>query len=112
VEKVLFEFKFISLFSALFGAGLIVQMTRAERRGVRFVPLYLRRLVVLAVIGLLHGLLLWYGDILLTYAVLGAILLVLRRISARTMTIIATVILWRFRHYRSVLGPDRLRRRV
>lgn len=96
VVKVIFEFKFISLFSVLFGAGLILQMMRADQRGAKFVPLYLRRLTVLAIIGLLHGVLLWYGDILFVYAVLGAILLLCRSLKPRTMTIIATAILLAF----------------
>lgn len=69
-----FTTKFYVLFSFLFGYGLTVQMRRAED----FVPRYLRRLLGLLVLGIAHALLLYVGDILVTYAVLGVVLLALR----------------------------------
>ena len=65
VTRTLFESNFVAIFSMLFGAGLILQMESAARKGVAFGPLYLRRLVVLMFMGLLHGTLLFLGDILL-----------------------------------------------
>ena len=53
--KAFFEYKFISLFSLLFGAGMVMQMNRARAQGRPFIPTYLRRMAVLAVIGLVHG---------------------------------------------------------
>ncbi len=85
--KFLFEFKFISLFSLLFGVGLVIQMTRAEARGHGFAPVFRRRLAVLAIIGLVHGFLLWYGDILFIYACVGTILLLCRRARAKSLLI-------------------------
>ena len=73
-----FTTKFYVLFSFLFGYGLTVQMRRAQERGAAFVPRYLRRLLGLALIGIAHALLLYVGDILVTYAVLGVVLLLLR----------------------------------
>lgn len=70
-----FQSKFFTLFSFLFGLGFFLQMSSAERKGVAFVPLYLRRLLWLAVFGLLHGIFLWVGDILLMYALMGLLLL-------------------------------------
>ena len=87
--KIFFEYKFISLFSLLFGAGMVVQMTRAEAKGRPFVGLYLRRLAVLAAFGLVHALLLWYGDILFWYALIGIFLLLVRKVPGRTMLIVA-----------------------
>jgi len=90
----LFLGKFYTLFSFLFGLGLHVQMTRAEASGRRLVPVYLRRLLVLAVLGLAHGVLLWIGDILLLYAVTGLLLLWLfRNRSPRTLKAWAIVLL-------------------
>lgn len=91
--KTFCEFKFISMFSLLFGAGMVVQMLRAETAGRSFVPVYLRRLGILLLFGLAHALLLWYGDILFVYAILGAVLLLLRKVSARTLLIIASILL-------------------
>jgi uncharacterized protein len=81
----LVEGKFFSLFSFLFGLGFALQMGRAEARGVRFFPLYRRRLLVLLLIGLAHALFLGEGDILHVYAVLGFVLLLFRARSPRTI---------------------------
>jgi uncharacterized protein len=77
--------KFISIFSFLFGMGFAIQMSRAEARGVRFLGFYPRRLLALALFGLIHGLLIWAGDILLTYALSGAILLLFRTRQQKTL---------------------------
>src|SRR5271156_1661531 len=65
--------KFITIFSFLFGMGFAIQMSRAEARGARFLGFYPRRLLALALFGLLHGIFIWSGDVLLTYACSGAI---------------------------------------
>ena len=87
--KAFFEYKFISLFSLLFGAGMVVQMSRAKAKGRPFIPTYLRRMAVLAVIGLIHGYLLWYGDILFVYSLVGTALLLARKWRPRTLLITA-----------------------
>lgn len=79
VRAFVFETKFYLLFSFLFGYSFTLQMRAAERDGKPFVPRMVRRLVGLWVIGVLHAVVLYYGDILTTYAVLGAVLLLLRR---------------------------------
>ena len=81
----LIQGKFISIFSFLFGMGFAMQMSRAEARGVRFLGFYPRRLLALALFGLIHGLLIWAGDILLTYALSGAILLLFRKRQPKTL---------------------------
>jgi len=70
--------KFLTIFSILFGLGFAIQVDRARERGARFVRLYLRRMAILALFGAAHVLLLWWGDILLSYAVAGALLLLFR----------------------------------
>lgn len=77
--------KFISIFSFLFGMGFAIQMSRADARGVRFLSFYPRRLLALALFGIIHGLLIWAGDILLTYAFSGAILLLFRKRQQKTL---------------------------
>jgi uncharacterized protein len=74
--KILAEGKFYPLFSMLFGAGFALMYERAVERGQGFWSVYLRRLMVLLAFGLVHMLLIWSGDILLTYA-LVAFLMVL-----------------------------------
>lgn len=77
--------KFITIFSFLFGMGFAIQMSRAEARGGRFMRFYPRRLLALALFGLIHGILIWGGDILLTYAFSGAILLFFRKRQQKTL---------------------------
>ena len=87
------EGKFFTLFSFLFGFGFAIQMIRAQERGVAFVPRFMRRLLVLFVIGLAHAFLLWCGDILVSYALLGFVLLLFRNRSPRALLIWATILL-------------------
>jgi uncharacterized protein len=77
--------KFVTLFSFLFGLGFAVQMSRSEARGAKFMSFYPRRLAALALFGLIHGLLIWWGDILLTYALAGAMLLFFRNRGQKTV---------------------------
>ncbi len=67
--------KFISIFCFLFGAGFALQMRRASERGVGVRRLYVRRMLWLFLFGVAHALLIWYGDILHLYAVLGLLLI-------------------------------------
>lgn len=81
----LIQGKFVTIFSFLFGLGFAMQMSRAEARGVRFLGFYPRRLLALALFGIIHGLLIWGGDILLTYSLSGAILLLFRKRQQKTL---------------------------
>jgi uncharacterized protein len=85
--SILVSGKAISTFSFLFGHGFAIQMMRAEARGRSVVGTYARRLFVLLVIGLLHVSLLWYGDILVPYALLGFVLILFRKRADRTLLI-------------------------
>jgi uncharacterized protein len=67
-EHVLVEGKFYSIFSLLFGIGFGLQLARG---GEASVARFRRRLRVLLLIGAVHALLIWAGDILLLYALLG-----------------------------------------
>ena len=83
--------KFITIFSVLFGLGFAVQLTRADDKGARFGGFYARRLAILALIGLAHGLLLWFGDILLGYALIGFFLFFFKRRKDKTLVAWAAV---------------------
>lgn len=93
LTRVLAEGKFYSLFSMLFGLGFAMQLERAQARGSAIVPIYLRRNFVLLIIGLLHGLLLWVGDILVPYAVGSLFLLWARKARDRTLLIWSVILL-------------------
>jgi uncharacterized protein len=87
--EVLFSSKFYTLFSLLFGVGLTLQIERATAGETRATPLLLRRMTGLLAIGLLHALLLWYGDVLTTYALLGFALLLLYRLPSTLLLTLA-----------------------
>ncbi len=74
----LFEGKFYPQFSALFGFGAGVLMARG-------MGIYLRRLAVLLVFGILHSIFGWWGDILLNYALMGALLAILWKAPPRVV---------------------------
>jgi uncharacterized protein len=76
----LFDGKFILIFSFLFGWGLHSLM---QREG--FEPRYYRRLLGLLIIGVLHGVFLFVGDILVTYAILGLPLFWMRNWSVKRL---------------------------
>jgi uncharacterized protein len=79
------------LFSLLFGTGFALQMRQAEAAGARFAPLHVWRMAILFLIGLAHMTWLWDGDILLTYALLGLLLLPLRGLPDRALLAIAAL---------------------
>lgn len=84
------EGKFYTIFAFLFGLGFSVQLARATAKGTDFRAFYTRRLGFLLVFGLLHALI-WTGDILRLYALLGFALLFCRGWSNRALLIGAAV---------------------
>lgn len=84
--------KFYPLFSILFGAGLAIIYDSTRRSGRSFGWIYFRRLVVLAMFGIAHIVLLWYGDILLLYAGVGTAMLLLGRASPKVLLWAAAIV--------------------
>lgn len=93
IGDLLFESKFITIFSMLFGAGIALMSDRASASGRGFAGLHYRRMGWLLAIGLIHAYLLWSGDILVTYAVCGLLIFLFRRSSARKLAIWGLVFL-------------------
>ncbi|MCS7225085.1 MAG: DUF418 domain-containing protein [Armatimonadetes bacterium] len=85
--------KFITLLSILFGAGLAIQAERAEAKGVPFRSYYIRRLGVLLLLGLIHGIVFWYGDVLALYALVGIIAMLLTPLDQRALLRLVKVLL-------------------
>jgi len=73
-HHLLIDGKFYTIFSLLFGAGFALQIGRLSARGADGMRIYRRRVLVLLGIGLTHALLIWDGDILTLYALLGMLL--------------------------------------
>jgi uncharacterized protein len=79
--------KFMIVFTVLFGLGFALQAERASARGVAFPRIQVRRLLVLLLIGLVHAHLIWWGDILVSYALAGFLLLLFRGRRPRTVLV-------------------------
>ena len=77
--EVFVDQKFMGLFSLLFGAGMVLFIDRASRRGRRAAMLNLWRNGLLLLIGVLHFLV-WDGDVLIAYALSSVFLIALRKL--------------------------------
>ena len=92
VKQFFFETKSWRLFSFLFGLGFALQLIRADERGSKFAPVYLRRLIILFVIGAGHGLI-YDGDILMLYAELGLVLVLFRKVPPKLLLVLSVCLL-------------------
>lgn len=81
----LFLMKSYPLFAMMFGAGLTWQLEAAARAGADAGARYFRRMAALIVLGALHFIFFWHGDILITYGLLGCFLFTLRGASAASL---------------------------
>lgn len=85
LSHLLADQKMMALFSMLFGAGIVLFCERAAASGRSEAGYHYRRNVWLMVFGLLHGYLLWSGDILFVYALCAFLLFPLRKRSPRAL---------------------------
>lgn len=76
---------FYPLFALLFGIGIYMMYERQESLGIHSNTILIRRFIILSIIGMIHGLLLWYGDILLTYGVFGLMSLAFLQKNIKTL---------------------------
>lgn len=86
-----FDAKMMAIFSALFGAGIIIMTQRAEARGASLLGVYYRRMGWLLFFGMIHAYLIWEGDILVTYALCGMLLYPLRRLPSAALLAIGLI---------------------
>ena len=92
--RIFADTKFVTIFSILFGAGLGLMREKAVEAERPCVRIYLRRLTALLVFGYLHGVYIWFGDILFHYAIFGFIALTMSRLRPKTLFIIGLVLLF------------------
>lgn len=74
LQLLLVDGKFYTIFSVLFGIGFSIIIKNARERGADGMRIFYRRMIGLVMIGLAHLMLLWSGDILLLYALMGMML--------------------------------------
>lgn len=84
--------KMRGLFTLLFGASVVIIADNATARGEAASTVHYRRMMWLLVIGMLHGSMIWYGDILVNYALTGAILFFALRWKPSALFYAATVL--------------------
>ncbi|MBD3216910.1 MAG: DUF418 domain-containing protein [candidate division Zixibacteria bacterium] len=85
ITHTLFALKFMSIFSMLFGAGLMVMYQRFQESGRPLKKIYYRRIRWLILFGFIHAFLIWNGDILFLYGICGLVLFVFRKFSVKTL---------------------------
>lgn len=93
VNYVLTDGKMRALFTMLFGASLVLIAERATAAGERAASVHYRRLFWLFVFGMIHAWCFWYGDILVQYAVAGAVMFLVWRWRTRALLILAAAML-------------------
>lgn len=85
INFVLTDGKMRGLFTMLFGASMLLIADRAEGRNPGPAATHYRRVWWLFVIGMIHAYFLFFGDILVTYAIAGALIFPLRRLGPKTL---------------------------
>lgn len=93
LQYIFIDGKFYTIFSLLFGTGFSIIIANATRRGANGFCIFYRRMFVLLLIGFLHLMFLWSGDILMLYALLGMLLPLFRNLSNRTLLAWAFVLM-------------------
>lgn len=92
-SHLLFEMKMMSIFSMLFGAGVVLFAEKAIAKRGRAAGLHYRRMGWLLVVGLVHAYVFWEGDILVWYALCGLVIYPARFLRARWLLLIGTVMM-------------------
>lgn len=89
LQYVFIDGKFYTLFSLLFGIGFSIIIANAAQNGRNGLRIFYRRMMLLLIIGLLHLMFIWSGDILVLYALLGLMLPLFCNISNPKLLILA-----------------------
>lgn len=92
LSHVFADSKFMTLFSILFGAGILLFANKIESKGFKPAGLHYSRTFWLLIIGLIHAYFLWYGDILVTYALCALFIFLLRKLAPKRLLVIGIII--------------------
>ncbi len=91
ISHLFFDLKMMAIFSMLFGAGIVLMTDRAREKTGRSMGVHYRRMAWLLLIGLIHAYLIWFGDILVLYAMCGMIIYPLRRLPAAALVVVGAL---------------------
>ena len=93
LQYIFIDGKFYTLFSMLFGIGFSIILANASLNSQNGIRVFYRRISVLFLIGLLHLLFLWAGDILILYAFLGFFLPLFMNVSNKKLLIYSAILI-------------------
>ena len=91
LSHIMADQKFMTIFSILFGAGVILFTSKAIQKDKKPGPIHFRRMFWLFVFGMVHAYLIWSGDILVNYALCGMFVFIFRNKSPKKLLIISAV---------------------
>lgn len=113
ISHLLADQKFMSIFSLLFGASILMFCDSVQNKGYLPARFYYRRLFWLFTIGLIHGYIFWHGDVLVAYAACGALAFLFRRLSPWVLLALGLIIFtvpsfnyWLFGESMSMWPPE------
>ena len=86
--------KMRGLFSVLFGASMLLVIERAEAKGENPALVHYSRLSWLLLFGVIHAYAIWYGDILMLYAVIGAVAFFFRKMEAHKLVTLGLILIF------------------
>ncbi len=87
------DLKFMTIFTLLFGAGVVLFSENAKKRQGKSAGLYYRRTFWLLIIGLIHAHLIWHGDILVSYALCALFVYLFRNVRPGKLLVIGMVLI-------------------
>jgi uncharacterized protein len=96
LNSIFVDGRFRALFSILFGASMTLVVTRAIETGRKDWQVHYARMIVLLLFGAIHYYVLWWGDILVNYALIGMIAFIFWRLKPQLLLLAATVSLGLF----------------
>lgn len=85
------DMRFMSIFSILFGAGVLLFSDNALKKGRKARKFHYRRMFLLFLFGLIHAYLIWMGDILVMYSICGSMVFLMRNWKIKTLVIVASI---------------------
>jgi len=85
LSHLLTDMKFMSIFSMLFGAGIVLMAERMEASGRKPARVHYRRTLILLLFGIAHAWLIWTGDILYSYAMCALLVYLFRKKQPKTL---------------------------
>ena len=85
------DMRFMSVFSILFGAGMMLFVQNIEQKGLKPIKYHYKRMFLLLGFGLIHAHLIWMGDILVPYAICGCLVFLIRNWSSKALVAMASI---------------------